>query len=129
MIQLLIELDIDPDQGSHSWNSPLLKTISLGMDSIAEYFIVHGKQLQELDKALLEAITKKNEQLALLLLDHGADSETKNGFGQSAFQLAIEYRMTALVEKLLEKSIGQEHMNQAFLTSLQKSQSDMASLL
>lgn len=129
MVQLLIDLGIDPDQGSHSWNSPLLKAISLGMDSVAEYFIVHGKQLQELDKALLEAITKKNEKLALFLLNHGADSEIKNYVGQSVLLVAIEQQMTALVEKLLKKNPGQEHINQAFLTSLQKSQSDIALLL
>ncbi|MGG1596804.1 ankyrin repeat domain-containing protein [Paenibacillus naphthalenovorans] len=128
MVQLLIELDIDPDQGSRSWQAPLLKAISSGMDSVAEYFIVHGKQLQELDKALLEAVARKNEKLALLLLDHGADAQTKNVLGQTAFQLATENRMMTWVEKWLQKKPEQKQINEAFLTSLQKNQSDLAVL-
>ena len=103
--QQLIDAGADVDETDDSQSTPLMWAVHSGDVYIVKFFISQGANIRakayQGATAAINAISGKHEEIAILLIDAGADANGRGNSRQNFLESAAESGMVGVVEALI----------------------------
>lgn len=95
--------DVNADTGLRSLNRPIYTALAFNEIETLKYLIAHENiNHQDVNKIFLRTIDKGNVELIKYCIQHGADVDAQNEYGESSLHLAASENQIAIVQYLLK---------------------------